>query len=103
MLFMGGSTGYRISSPETWLWEPTALPSPWGHEHDSLGEWTKESNFPKTNAGMAVTSYTLGEENAGVLMFGGIETPQDDVKTMVYSNSTSFWSCSETDEKMFLQ
>lgn len=72
MLMMGGSIDYRISSKETWLWEPKVLPSPWGTEHDSLGEWTSEEDAYYTNAGYGMVSYIMGEANAGVFRFGGV-------------------------------
>jgi hypothetical protein len=50
-----------------------------------------------------MVSYIMGNQGEGVLLFGGVKTPSNDPKTMVYSNTTVFWSCSEQEELTFLQ
>jgi hypothetical protein len=59
MLTMGGSIDYRISSDETWHWEPKVISSPWGEEFDSLGKWTIIGTTSYTKSGYAMVPYKL--------------------------------------------
>merc|ERR1711998_137515 len=92
-LIMGGSTGYRLFSNETWKWSPEVIPSVWGAEHDSIGSWEMVGTTDWTNSGYGAVSYTL-DSQTGVLMFGGAGNDNAaEPLSLGFNNITRFWSC----------
>ena len=89
---MGGSIDYRISSNETWTWSPKVFSSVWGEEHDVLGQWEHTDSSETTSSGYGMGAYRHRGES-GVLVWGGVYTPSDNVTDMTYPGKTMFWKC----------
>ena len=94
VLMATGSTGYRVCTDDTWVWDPKTVPSPWGPSHDQNGTWTvvpqAGANHPGHlgGAGMAAV---YGGGLDGVLLFGGIPFEPGTTRIGPLMNETWFF------------
>ena len=88
-----GSTGYRVCTDDTWVWDPTTIASPWGPSHDQNGTWTQQhpsGAHPGHLGGAGMAAVDDGDV-AGVLLFGGIPFEPGTTTIGPLLNETWLW------------
>jgi hypothetical protein len=88
-----GSTGYRVCTDDTWVWDPTPVKSPWGPLQDQNGSWTQQQPpVHPTNLGGAGMARVHDASHSGVLLFGGIVFTPNTTSIGPMMNQTWIWA-----------